>query len=109
MYSSRGLAVARNIEWLSFLLHGPRCIFYTSPRFHWYEQQLAHSGTRQFSTGNWWVLTNGKLYEKRKRKAEARQKRALDKESQKATGKRKLSVAELKRIKGNPRLAKKWG
>lgn len=61
--------------------------------------------TRVFSTGNWYVLTSGKLFEKRKRKQERRQRRAQQMAQKKATGKRKLTAAELVKIKGDPRKA----
>lgn len=66
-------------------------------------------GARHFSTGNWWVLTSGKLFEKRKRKVEAKRRRLEEKANQKATGKRKLTPAELKDINANAGLALRWG
>lgn len=65
--------------------------------------------SRSFSTGNWWVLTSGKLYEKRKRKVQVREKRKMERAQEKATGQRKLTKSELSFIQKNAGLQKKWG
>lgn len=64
---------------------------------------------RYFSTGKWYVPTSGKLFEKRKRTAERKKRKELEKASARATGTRKFTKAELSEIKGNPYMHTKYG